>query len=88
MQKKDMTGADEEEHDTNINDHSFDVNVVPPLGVWIDLKNGIKFMRQLEESDGDKSKKVKTTYYLQADAGSKSSGSKKVRNSGCTYYIV
>ena len=77
MQKKNMTGDDSEEPDTNINEHTYDVNVVPPLGIWIDLKNGIKFMRQLEEGEGEKSKKVKTTYFLQADA--KSSGSKQVR---------
>lgn len=37
------------------------------LGVWIDLKNGIKFMRQQEETE-EKKKNVKTTYFLQAQA--------------------
>ena len=62
-----MTGEDEDQPETDINEHTFDVNVVPPLGAWVDLKNGIKFMRQQEEMD-DKAKKVKTTYFLKADA--------------------
>jgi hypothetical protein len=49
MQKVDMTGQDsDEEPDTDINDHTYDVNVVPPVGVWIDLKqNGLQFMVRL-----------------------------------------
>ncbi|GAX76373.1 hypothetical protein CEUSTIGMA_g3819.t1 [Chlamydomonas eustigma] len=51
---------------TDINDHTYDVNVVPPVGVWIDLKqNGIQFMRQVEESDEKGNRKIKTIFYLQ-----------------------
>ena len=39
-----MTGDDSEEPATNDSENTFDVNVVPPLGVWIDLRNGVMFM--------------------------------------------
>lgn len=67
--KKNMTGEDEEDPDTNINEHTYDVNVVPQLGVWVDLKNGIKFMRQMEESDGEGKKRTSKviTYFLRAE---------------------
>ena len=48
--------------------HNYDVNVVPPLGVWVDLQNGIEFMRSMEEQDGDGGKKKSKviTYFLKA----------------------
>lgn len=39
-----MTGEDGTDPETDSNEHLYDVNVVPPLGTWIDLKNGIEFM--------------------------------------------
>lgn len=68
-EKKNMTGEDEETPaDTNESQHNYDVNVVPPLGVWVDLQNGIEFMRSMEEQDGDGGKKKSKviTYFLKA----------------------
>eukprot|EP00955_Chlamydomonas_euryale_P063473 358676-Chlamydomonas_euryale.AAC.2 len=39
--------ADDDSNDSDSDDaseHAYDVNVVPPLDEWIDLRNGIKFM--------------------------------------------
>ncbi|KAG1664746.1 hypothetical protein FOA52_004754 [Chlamydomonas sp. UWO 241] len=61
-------GDEDDECTKREEEESYDVNVVPPADEWIDLKNGIKFMRQMEES-GDESKssrKTRTTYILQA----------------------
>ena len=44
VQKPNMTGEDDTDSETDSNEHLYDVNVVPPLGTWIDLKNGIEFM--------------------------------------------
>lgn len=54
--------------DTNASQHNYDVNVVPPLGIWVDLQNGIEFMRSMEEQDGDGGKKKSKviTYFLKA----------------------
>jgi len=63
--KPNLTGDESDEEENNENEHSYDVNAAPPNGEWIDLKNGIKFMRQQESLD-DKNKNFKTTYYLEA----------------------
>lgn len=63
--KPNMTGEDDDASDTETNEHTYDVNVIPPLGTWIDLKNGIEFMRNEEETD-DKGKRTKKTYFLKA----------------------
>lgn len=67
-EKKNMTGEDSEVPDTNEEQHNYDVNVVPMLGTWVDLQNGIEFMRSMEEQDGDGGKKKSKviTYYLKA----------------------
>ena len=37
------------------------------VGTWVDLKNGIRFMRQVENVD-DKGKAQKTKYFLESKA--------------------
>ena len=38
--------SDEEEAEASKSDeHAYSVNLCPPSGEWVDLKNGIKFMR-------------------------------------------
>jgi hypothetical protein len=39
-----LTGDEDEEPDLGA-DYDYDVNCVPPLNQWVDLQNGIKFMR-------------------------------------------
>jgi len=60
-----ITGDEEDEAAANAAEHDFDVNHVPPVGTWVDLKNGIKFMRQQENLD-DKQKNQKITYFLES----------------------
>jgi hypothetical protein len=41
--------------------------VLSQAGTWVDLKNGIRFMRQVENVD-DKGKAQKTTYFMESKA--------------------
>eukprot|EP00798_Chlamydomonas_sp_ICE-L_P024504 gene24504-10102_t len=46
-------------------DHNYAVNAMPPNGTWVDMKNGVKFMRNEEKTD-DKGKCVKTVFTLES----------------------
>ncbi|MEW5302337.1 MAG: hypothetical protein WDW36_005136 [Sanguina aurantia] len=48
-------------------EHAYDVNVVPKPGVWIDMPDGIRFMRQNEAVD-DKGTNIKCTFFLESRA--------------------
>jgi hypothetical protein len=41
----DDDGSDDSDANHAAEQHSYCVNHVPPQGVWVDLKTGVKFMR-------------------------------------------
>ncbi|GFR45482.1 hypothetical protein Agub_g6826, partial [Astrephomene gubernaculifera] len=45
-------------------EHAYGVNLAPPEGTWVELKNGIRFMRDAENLD-DKLKNTRITYSLE-----------------------
>ena len=67
------TGEEEDEQVARMRQNAYCTNVVPRAGAWIDLQNGIEFMRQLEEGDEKSTHKTKTIFFLKAvqPAGSK-----------------
>lgn len=56
----------QEEEDTDAAEHDYAFNHVPPLNTWVDLKNGIKFMRQQEDIEDKNNKNQKITYHLES----------------------
>lgn len=65
---------DDDDEENSTDEHAYCVNMVPPAGTWIELKSGIRFMRD-EETLDDKAKATKITYTL--DSG-KADGSQLI----------
>ncbi|KAG2428239.1 hypothetical protein HYH02_014421 [Chlamydomonas schloesseri] len=56
---------DDDGDGTGSTEHDYAYNLAPPVGQWVDLKNGIRFMRESENLD-DKAKATKITYMLES----------------------
>ncbi|KAG2490394.1 hypothetical protein HYH03_011194 [Edaphochlamys debaryana] len=67
---------DDDDSDNRSNEHAYDFNLAPPVGQWIDLKNGVRFMREQENLD-DKMKNMKVTYILES---SEKDGNERISN--------
>eukprot|EP00198_Chlamydomonas_reinhardtii_P011333 XP_001700670.1 ubiquinol:cytochrome c oxidoreductase biogenesis factor [Chlamydomonas reinhardtii] len=57
--------SDDSEDGSGSTEHDYAFNLAPPVGQWVDLKNGIRFMRETENLD-DKAKATKITYMLES----------------------
>ncbi|KAG2423696.1 hypothetical protein HXX76_015086 [Chlamydomonas incerta] len=57
--------SDDSEDGSGSTEHDYAFNLAPPVGQWVDLKNGIRFMRESESLD-DKAKATKITYMLES----------------------
>ncbi|GFH26195.1 AAA domain-containing protein, partial [Haematococcus lacustris] len=61
LEVKPLVTGDEEEVEelTLLTEHDYTFNTVPPIAAWVDLGNGIKFMRQQEELEDKNHKNQK-----------------------------